>query len=170
MRTFLRYLSIVVMLVIIFGATLLFTPVGERPLTSLFAVGNIKAVDFAELNLPKETNWFLTCPPGFCGTSPHADSPVFDAPVERLRARWREVIVTQPRVELLAEHRDGWQFDFIQRSARFRFPDIITVRFISASPSRSTLAIYSRSIYGQSDFGVNRKRIEAWLTILHGDL
>ena len=70
----------------------------------------------------------------------------------------------------MAEHEDGRQIDYVQRSARFRFPDIITVRFISASPSQSTLAIYSRSIYGGRDFGVNRERINAWLTLLRDGL
>jgi len=166
MKTFLRYLSIVVLIVVIVGATLLFSPLGERPLTALFAVGDVETVDFAELKPRDDPNWFLVCPPGFCGASASADSPVLDIPIERLRARWREVVAAQPRVELLAEHQDGWQFDYVQRSAWFRFPDIITVRFISASPSQSTLAIYSRSIYGGSDFGVNRERIEAWLAIL----
>ncbi len=64
----------------------------------------------------------------------------------------------------------GQQFDYVQRSARFRFPDIITVRFISVSSSQSTLAIYSRSIYGKSDFGVNRERIDAWLKTLREGL
>ena len=81
----------------------------------------------------------------------------------QLRARWREFAASQPRTELLAEDVEGLQADYVQRSARFRFPDIITVRFISVSASRSTLVIYSRSIYGRSDFGVNRKRIHAWL-------
>ena len=73
----------------------------------------------------------------------------------------------QPRVEVLAEN--DQQIDYVQRSARFRFPDIITVRFISVAPSQSTLAIYSRSVYGKSDFGVNRERIESWLSALGGD-
>ncbi len=94
------------------------------------------------------------------------NSLVFDVSVDQLRERWREVVAVQPRVELLAE--GGEQFDYVQRSARFRFPDIITVRFISVSPSQSTLAVYSRSVYGKSDFGVNRKRIEAWLSALGG--
>ncbi len=88
----------------------------------------------------------------------------------QLRERWREVLAAQPRVELVAEDEEGLQFDYVQRSARFRFPDIITVRFISVSSSQSTLAIYSRSIYGKSDLGVNRERIEAWLKILHEGL
>jgi uncharacterized protein (DUF1499 family) len=102
------------------------------------------------------------CPPGICNG--HADSPVFDVSVDQLRQRWQKVVTAQPHVGLLAE--DGQQFDYVQLSERFRFPDIIKVRFISVSPTQSTLAIYSRSVYGKSDFGVNRKRIEAWLAAL----
>ena len=82
--------------------------------------------------------------------------------VDRLRARWEAVAAAQPRVTLLPGE-PGGQFDYVQRSARFRFPDIVTVRFIAVSPSRSSLAVYSRAIYGRRDFGVNRARIEAWL-------
>ncbi len=174
MRTTLRYLLIGVLFVVVVATVLLFTPLGERPLTALFAVGDIEAVDFAALKLTDKPNQFLVCPPGLCAADPHADSPVFDVSVEQLRERWHEVVATQPRVELLAEDEESQQFDYVQRSARFRFPDIITVRFISVatyhSESQSTLAIYSRSVYGKGDFGVNRERIKAWLDILHEGL
>ena len=159
-------MKIVILIVVVVAAAFLFTPVGERPLTALFVVGDADFVDFAELKLSDNANQFLMCPSGFCTADPHADSPVFDVSLKRLRTRWREVVAAQPRVELLAEAEDGRQLDYIQRSARLRFPDIITVRFISASPSKSTLAIYSRSIYGSRDFGVNRARIDAWLSLL----
>ncbi len=165
-----RTLSIVVFFVVAVAAVLLFTSLGERPLTALFAVGDVEAVDFAELKLTNKPNQFLRCPPGFCNGNPNADSPVFDVSVEQLRERWREVLAVQPRVELLAEDEEGQQFDYVQRSARFRFPDIITVRFISVSSSQSTLAIYSRSVYGKSDFLVNHERIEAWLKMLREGL
>ncbi len=170
MKTILRYLSIGVLFVVIVAAVLIFTSFGERPLTALFAVGDVEAVDFAELKLTDKPNQFLMCPPGLCDADPHADSPVFDVSVEQLRERWREVLAVQPRVELLVEDEEGQQFDYVQRSARFRFPDIITVRFISVSSSQSTLAIYSRSIFGKSDLGVNRERIETWLKILREGL
>ena len=166
MKTILGYLSIGVLFVVVVAAVLLFAPFGQRPLTALFTVGDVESVDFAEFKLTDKPNQFLMCPPGFCDANPHADSPVFDVSVEQLRERWREVVAVQPRVELLAEDEEGQQFDYVQRSARFRFPDIITVRFISVSSSQSTLAIYSRSIYGKSDFGVNRERIDAWLKTL----
>ena len=170
MRTFLRYLAIFVLFIVVVGAVLLISPLGERPLTTLFPVGDVEIVDFADMKLTDKSNQFLMCPADFCSANPHAVSPVFDVSVERLRARWRGVVAAQPRLELLAEHEDGWQIDYVQRSARFRFPDIITVRFISAPPSQSTLAIYSRSIYGANDFGVNRERIDAWLTLLRAGL
>ncbi len=170
MKTTLRYLAIGVVFVVVVAAVLLFTPLGERPLAALFAVGDVEAVDFAELKLTENPNQFLMCPPGSCDTEPHAESPVFDVSVERLRERWREVVAAQPRVELLVEDEEGHQFEYVQRSARFRFPDIITVQFISVSSSQYTLAIYSRSIYGTSDLGVNRERIDAWLKTLREGL
>jgi uncharacterized protein (DUF1499 family) len=170
MKTILTYLSIGVLFVVAVAAVLLFTPLGERPLTALFAVRGVEAVDFAELKLTDKPNQFLVCPPGICAGDPHADSPLYDVSVDQLRERWREVLAVQPRVELLAEDEEGQQFDYVQRSARFRFPDIITVRFISVSPSQSTLAIYSRSVYGKSDFRVNQERIEAWLKMLREGL
>jgi len=171
MKIILAYLSIGISFVAVLVAVVLFTPLGERPLTALFAVGDVKSVDFAELKLTDTPNQFLMCPPGFCAADPHVDSPVFDVSLEQLRQRWREVVAAQPRVELLAEDEEGQQFDYVQRSARFRFPDIITVRFISIAThhtdTQSTLAIFSRSVYGKSDLGVNRKRIDAWLRALH---
>jgi uncharacterized protein (DUF1499 family) len=58
------------------------------------------------------------------------------------------------------------QYDYIQRTELMRYPDSITVRFIPLADGQSTLAIYSRSHYGRSDFGVNQARIRAWLAAL----
>lgn len=142
------------------------TPLGERPLAAVFPVGELKTVEFAQLTLKDTPNQYLICPSNLCGTQAHAISPVFDVSVDQLRNAWQDIVSVQPRVELLAEHEGELQLDFVQRSARFRFPDIITVRFIPVSASQSTIAIYSRSIYGRSDLGVNRERIEAWLSLL----
>ncbi len=170
MKPFHRTVTIAASVVVAAGAALLFTPLGDRPLGALFAVGDVEAVDFGGLRLPSDPNWSLTCPPGFCGANPHAVSPHFDVTAERLRERWREVAAAAPRVALVAAHRDGWQFAYVQRSARFRFPDIVTVRIIAVSPTQSTLAVYSRSVYGRNDFGVNRERIKGWLARLRAGL
>jgi uncharacterized protein (DUF1499 family) len=166
MRKFMTYLAALILVAGVAGAVLLFTPLGARPLTALFPVGEVAPVDFTALKLTGNPNQHLVCPPDFCAAAPHAFSPVFDIPVDRLRARWQAVVAAQPRVALLAEYDGGMQIDFVQRSARFRFPDIVTVRFIPVPPAQSTLAIYSRSLYGRSDLGVNRARVEAWVSQL----
>ena len=56
MKTILRCLSIGVLIVVAIAAVLLFTPLGERPLAALFAVGDIENVDFAELRLTVKPN------------------------------------------------------------------------------------------------------------------
>ena len=170
MKTILGYLSIGVLTVMVVAAVLLYTPFGERPLTTLFTVGDVENIDFSELRLTDNPNQFLMCPPDLCGANPHADSPVLDVSVEQLRKHWHKVLAVQQRVELLAENEEGQQFNYVQRSAHFRFPDLITVRFIPVSSSQSTLAIYSRSVYGKSDFGVNRERIATWLKTLREEL
>ena len=43
---------------------------------------------------------------------------------------------------------------------------VITAEFIQIDEQRATLAIYSRSVYGRSDFGVNGKRVTRWLADL----
>lgn len=147
------------------AAALLFTPFGERLLSALLTVGDVEAIDFATLKLGEKPNQFLLCPPGYCAAEAHGASPLFPMSMGGLRTQWDAVIVRQPRVTIIAADKD--QIDYIQRTALIRFPDIITVRFIALSPGQSTLAVYSRSVYGTSDFGVNRKRIETWLAALN---
>ena len=162
MKPYLGYLLIGFLVVVAIAAVLLFTPLGKQPLHVLFPVGDLKHIDFRSLKLTDKPIQFLMFPPRFCGAEPHAKSIEFGVSVDLLRQRWQDLIAAEPRVELLAEQ-DNLQFNYVQRSARFRFPDIVTVRFIPLSPSRSTLAVYSRSVYGRGDFGVNQKRIEEWL-------
>ncbi len=147
------------------AAVLLLTPLGERPLTALLPVGDVAAIDFATLKLTDKPNQHLVCPADFCAAEAHGASPLFDVSVDALRTQWDAVVAAQQHLVTLNQG-DG-QIDYVQRTALVRYPDIITVRFIALSPGQSTLAIYSRSIYGNSDFGVNAARIESWLAALN---
>jgi len=55
---------------------------------------------------------------------------------------------------------------FLQHSLLMRYPDTIDVQVLPAGDKQSTLAIYSRSLIGRKDFGVNRARVERWLAAL----
>ncbi len=76
------------------------------------------------------------------------------------------MVAREPRVAMLAEDTQTLQSDYVQRSALWRFPDIITVRFIARTDETSTVAVFSRAIYGYGDLGVNRERVTAWLRLL----
>jgi uncharacterized protein (DUF1499 family) len=47
-----------------------------------------------------------------------------------------------------------------------RFPDTVDIEVLPVGDNQSTLAIYSRSLIGRSDLGVNRARVERWLAKL----
>lgn len=123
-------------------------------------------VDIAALRAPLPPPSFLACPPDYCGVEAGIIVPVFALPWQALRDRWAQMIAEQPRVVRLGEALDGRRLNYIQHSALFRFPDVVTVEFIPLGPDRSSLALYSRSCYGRYDFGQNRKRVEIWLTEL----
>ncbi len=126
---------------------------------------------FERLTLRRTPNQYLVLPPDFPSAAvPHRRSPVFNAGMDRLTAAWRAVVAEQPRTKLTRRDDAARQVEYVQRSRLFRFPDVITVRFVPLGPDRSTLAVYSRSRYGRRDFGVNRRRVEAWLARLSQEL
>jgi uncharacterized protein (DUF1499 family) len=125
-----------------------------------------EVVDFAKLQPSRAQNRFVHCPPDLCPSSANAPSPTFNMKWERLRDYWREIVATQPRVELVSQDAGGHRLTYIQRSALFRFPDIVTVEFRPMGADRSTLALMSCSRYGRSDFGVNAARVERWMGLL----
>lgn len=137
----------------------------KEALALLFGPVERQSVNFETLELKDSPNQFLVCPPDLCRQAkPHLESPVFELSVDELRQRWMERIASQPRVSELSS--DGDQYDFEQLTPLIGFPDTVTVRFLPAGEGRSTLAIYSRSHYGHSDLGANKKRIRAWLELL----
>lgn len=144
-----------------------FTPIGDRPLTAFFSTGNIPAIDFQTLELANSPNQYLLCPKGYCITKPNAYSPQFKISEKELQIAWRKLASAQPRTMLYSNRNTANQLTYIQHTKLLRYPDIITVRFIELSEKQSTLAIYSRSIYGRSDYGVNKARIDQWMAELN---
>ena len=129
----------------------------------LLPVTGVTHLDFGTFSLNSNPNQFLVCSPNLCTETPHMTSPVYSFPAETLAADWDDMINRQSNIELLFEDQPLNQRDYVQRTPLMRFPDIITVRFYRLPNGMSTLAIYSRAIYGKSDFGVNKARIESWL-------
>lgn len=115
---------------------------------------------------PSTPNWYRVVPDG------ENAAPVFDVAASDLASAFDRVVDGQPRIELLQDDRaSGGPVTWVQRSALFGFPDYISVTFVPmADGSASTLAVFSRARVGQSDLGVNEKRVTAWLTQLEAEL
>ena len=169
MRNILQNLLFVILTVVVLVVLVTVIIGREQLLAMAFGPVELTRIDFTTLTRAERPNQYLMCPPDVCAQKPDAVSPVYEVPATTLRGRWLAMIVQQPRVQQVGVSQDGWQYDLLQRSRIMRFPDSITVRFMPLGDATSTLAIYSHSHYGYSDFGVNRTRVKAWLKALQNE-
>ena len=123
-------------------------------------------MDVTHLVRPASPNSALAAPNGF-SPPPDIRTPVYPVPADRLYAAIQAVAAAQPRTFSLAAYPDRLQADWVARSAVFNFPDVIMAQVSPAGRNEATMVLYSRSVYGYSDLGVNRQRVAAWLAALN---
>lgn len=128
------------------------------------APGNI-----AEIRRPASPNTFLAGPAGFTPT-PDLQTRRFDLAPERLLAAMKGVMEAQPRVTALADDPGRLRADYVARVRVLGFPDVVLVQALPAGRGQSELVLYSYSLEGYYDFGVNRGRVEALLSALDAAL
>ena len=123
------------------------------------------SMDFSHIERPASPNTALAAPSGF---KPEPDIVLrpYPMPAPALYAALQAVAAAQERVFPLAAYPERGQAFWVARSAVFNFPDVISAEIRADTPQTSTLVLYSRSIYGSSDLGVNRKRLLAWIAAL----
>jgi uncharacterized protein (DUF1499 family) len=122
-------------------------------------------MDMQRIERPASPNTALAGPAGFV-PPPDVVTPSYTMGAARLYDAIRAVAADQPRTFLAADDAAERQTHWVVRSAVFNFPDLITAQVSDAGPDRSTLVLYSRSVYGRSDLGVNRQRLNTWLDAL----
>lgn len=121
-------------------------------------------IDFATLKPGWRPNQFLMAPQGLCqAATPHATSPVFAVPPTELMQAIHTLALAEPRVTVTDDKRTDLAATYVQRSRFFRFPDIVDVRVLPHGEAGSTVALYSRAVYGIRDFGVNERRVRDWI-------
>lgn len=126
------------------------------------------AVDFTTLQRRTSPNDALICPAGHCPNA-RSDWPsrTYAMPPQELLARLIAIVLAEPRTRALPCDADRDDIArFVQYSRTMRYPDTIDIQVFPAGEGQSTLAIYSRSLVGHSDFGVNRARVERLLAAL----
>jgi uncharacterized protein (DUF1499 family) len=126
-------------------------------------------MDMTHIVRPATPNTALAAPANF-SPAPDIVTPAYKVPPDRLFAAVEAVAVAQPRTYPAATFATERQIHYVARSAVFNFPDLITLQVSPAPPDGATLVIWSRSVYGESDLGVNRKRVVAWLSALDAAL
>ena len=122
-------------------------------------------LDVAHIVRPASPNTALAAPAGF-SPAPDILTLRYRLPADRLFALVLDVAASQPATFQAALYADQLQAHYVARTAVFNFPDQIMVQVKQAGADNSALIVYSRSVYGRSDLGVNRKRLEAWLADL----
>jgi uncharacterized protein (DUF1499 family) len=123
-------------------------------------------MDVRHLVRPASPNTALAAPHGF-SPLPDIVTPIYPVPADHLYASVQAVAVAQPRTYAAAIYPDRLQADWVARSAVFNFPDTIMAQVSPAGRNKAIVVLYSRSVYGYSDLGVNRHRLAAWLAALN---
>jgi uncharacterized protein (DUF1499 family) len=164
MKTVLKMLQIILyalVALIILAVLLRMTPIWDKLLPATAQTH----VDFANLSPAKKPNWFLLCEEGACrDTKIHAPSPILPYSAPELKKRFLALLAEDGNSNMIADTDNKLEFNV--RTAMVRWPDLISVEFVAKSDDSSTLYIYSRSIYGRSDLGANKARVNNWLARL----
>ena len=150
------------LIILVAASVLVFRLAGPELLWEFFGPADLGDVEFETLERRTTPNDALACPGSLCGQSDMLP-PIFSVDAGDLRKAMRKALMGERRLTLV-DVRDNPPTDrYVQRSETMHFPDTIVVRYIELGPSRSTVAIYSRSQLGRKDFGVNLARIERWI-------
>ncbi|MGI9355966.1 MAG: DUF1499 domain-containing protein [Rhizobiaceae bacterium] len=139
----------------------------ERVWTSAFGPPDLGQVTFEKFAKGPKPNQALICPQDLCDEeSLDRESSVYDIPAGQLRDELLKSLDEEDDLRRVDDGADPLKLRFIQRTTWMHYPDTIRVEIIPIDDDTSTLAIYSQSQIGESDFGVNLERVERWLSRL----
>ncbi len=122
-------------------------------------------LDMSHLPRSRSSNTALAAPAGF-QPSPDVLTHNYDVAPEKVFAAAQAAVLAQPRTVLQREFTAALQAHYVVRSAVAGFPDLVMLQVLPAADKGSQFVIWSRSVYGRYDFGVNRKRLVAWLSAI----
>lgn len=118
-------------------------------------------VDFATLQPPASPNWALAAPPG-ATTLPHTAIPLLPVTPEAAWAVVQPLGSQFPRTWPHGVWPQRMQAQWVVRTPLMNYPDLVTAQVVEL-PGGAGLWLYSRSVLGWSDLGVNGRRVAAWI-------
>ncbi len=166
MRIVLFFVGILITLLVLTYGTLAWRHGREGALETLLGPIERNSFEFSHLQLTSKPNQYLVCPEELCTAVAHREAAVYEVSATELHGHWQSLITRESGVTFLSGNDQSLYYDYEVRTRLLRFPDTVTVWFIPISLARSSLAVYSRSHYGYSDGGANKRRVDAWLAEL----
>lgn len=145
---------------------LVFVVMGPERIWGFAGEPDLGPVSFGQLERRQSPNDALACPPEVCRAKADIKTARYPATAAELRAALANVIAAEPRMTTVNSNEATLTDRYIQRSKWLGFPDTVVVQFFDLPEGQSTLAIYSRSQLGESDLGINKARIQRWLSEL----
>jgi uncharacterized protein (DUF1499 family) len=145
----------------LFIALIFFNPQGKIWF-ALLGKPQFSDLDFATMQRLSAPRDGLMCPEGLCKAKADVIAPSFNMPAVTLQKELIAFLNEQPRLKIV--HVDErQQFIHVLIFSRWlNYPDLVSIKAIPITADDSTLAIYSRAMFGYYDFNVNRQRLEEW--------
>lgn len=125
--------------------------------------------DLATFKRSSKPNNYLIAPEGYCVASRQGGvAPIFDVTPAELYQAILDVCDSQPNWTLASKSDVETIVHIIAKTKVLRFKDDVFIRVLAVDDQadRATLAVYSRSRVGHSDFGKNRSRVTRLLEVL----
>ncbi len=160
-------------------AVLLVTPAGTGMFTALFPVGPVATVDFAAIDEGRNGHRSLMCPTAAMCPARDDGTAIYDADLARTKAVWAAAAKAERGMGLVYSDDAINQYTYVVRSGMWRMPDLITVQFVDQSDkralmgrddSRTTVLVYSRSLFRAIDLDGNSQRVRRLLAYLDSHL
>lgn len=126
--------------------------------------------DIEALKPPSSPNWHFAGLKGLREDIRGTTVPTYGLDAQALRDSFRTIVLGKPRTLCLYSANSTDEADvYEQRTMLFGFKDIIQVwnLQVNENPVSSSLVIFSRSVTGHYDLGVNRRRVRNWLSELN---
>ncbi len=127
--------------------------------------GSLQVINFQTLK-PKPDG-YMVCTANAClDGAMNAQAKNYPVSRSKLSQALFNYTDNNPNIKTFRTDLKAWQFDLTENIPSEKFPHVITVQFISLSPSQSSLNIYSRSELTSSNAELHKERVERWLRFM----
>ncbi|KAA8492203.1 hypothetical protein FVE85_3641 [Porphyridium purpureum] len=114
---------------------------------------------------------YLLAPDGVadaCDPPKDGTAPVFGVSAARLAEVVKAVMAEETNTVCKSDREEGGKrvSSYVCRTKLIGYPDLLMFEVIPVDDANATLAIYSRSVYGFGDWGVNKARVDRLVDLI----